>query len=53
MQDITKQNNNQREVSFQALSVDEGQRLTGVFAWLIEKDKKQNPALYQLNNSKK
>lgn len=51
MQDISKQNNKQKKVSFQELSVDERQRLVGAFAWLIEQDKKQNPALYQRNNS--
>ena len=52
MQDISKQNNKQKKVCFQKLSVDEKQRLVGAFAWLIEQDKKQNPALYQRNNNK-
>lgn len=52
MQDISKQINKQEKVDFQTLSIDEKQRLVGAFAWLIEQDKKQNPALYQRNNSK-
>jgi len=30
------------------LSIDDKQKLVGAFAWLIQEDKKQNPALYQL-----
>jgi len=29
------------------LSLEDRQKLISVFAWLIEEDKKQNPALYQ------
>lgn len=29
------------------LSLEDKQKLVSVFAWLIEEDKKQNPALYQ------
>ena len=51
MQDITKQNNKPK-INFQSFSVEEKQRLVGAFVWLIEQDKKQNPALYKLNNKK-
>lgn len=52
MQDINRQNNIRKKVIFQELSFDEKQRLVGAFVWLIEQDKKQNPALYQRNNNK-
>lgn len=29
------------------LPLEDKQRLVGAFVWLIEQDKKQNPALYQ------
>ncbi len=34
------------------LSLEEKQRLVGAFAWLLQEDKKQNPALYQLKKEK-
>jgi|GEM_PF-1133160 len=49
MQEFNKQKYKQEKVSFQELSFDERQRLVGSFVWLIEQDKKQNPALYQRN----
>ena len=49
MQEFSKQNNKQVKVSFQEFSPDEKQKLVGAFVWLIEQDKKQNPALYQRN----
>ena len=51
MQSIVKQKNKPK-INFKSFSVEEKQRLVGAFAWLIEQDKKQNPALYQLNNKK-
>ena len=47
MQESEEKVNEQKKVSFQELSFDEKQRLVGAFLWLIEQDKKQNPALYQ------
>lgn len=47
MQGSDEQANQQEKVSFQEFSFDEKQRLVGAFLWLIEQDKKQNPALYQ------
>ena len=35
-----------------SLKLEDKQKLVAVFAWLLEEDKKQNPALYQLNNKK-
>ena len=34
------------------LSLEDKQKLVGAFAWLIQEDKKQNPALYQLKKEK-
>ena len=34
------------------LSFEERERLVGPFVWLIQEDKKQNPALYQLKKEK-
>lgn len=31
-----------------SLSPEDKQRLVGAFVWLIQEDKKQNPALYKL-----
>jgi len=47
MQELNQQNNEKEKVSFQELSFDERQKLVGAFVWLVEQDKKQNPALYQ------
>ncbi len=30
------------------LTLEDRNKLVGVFAWLIKEDKKQNPALYQI-----
>jgi len=35
------------------LSIEDKQKLVGAFAWLIQEDKKQNPALYQYKKDKK
>lgn len=34
------------------LSLEDKQKLVGAFAWLMQEDKKQNPALYQLKKEK-
>ena len=52
MQDFNLQNNKKEKVSFQELSFDERQKLVGAFVWLVEQDKKQNPALYQRKSEK-
>ena len=33
-----------------SLSIEDRQKLVNVFTWLLEEDKKQNPALYKSNN---
>jgi len=50
---LEQQNNYQKEIDFKSLSLDEQQRLVGVFVWLATEDKKQNPEHYQRNNNKK
>jgi len=35
-----------------SLSIEDKQKLVNVFTWLLEEDKKQNPALYKTNNKK-
>jgi hypothetical protein len=46
------QDKEKQKVIYSELTFDEKQRLLGVFLWLIEQDKKQNPANYQLTKSK-
>ena len=50
MQDRETQKSTGNEIDFKSFSVNEQQKLVGVFVWLIEQDKKQNPANYQKNN---
>lgn len=38
--------------SVKDISLEDKQRLVDAFAWLIQEDKKQNPALYKLNQQK-
>jgi hypothetical protein len=41
---------NKKEIKkFENLSLKDKQNLVDAFAWLIQEDKKQNPALYKLN----
>ena len=48
MQEITNQQSPQAGFKMSDLSQDERDRLVGAFIWLIEEDKKQNPAFYQV-----
>ena len=38
-------------IKIDELPLEDQQRLVGAFVWLIEEDKEQNPALYQLNKT--
>lgn len=49
MWDINSQQSPQTGFKMSDLSQDERDRLVGAFIWLIEEDKKQNPAFYQIN----
>ena len=42
-----------KKINFQEFSKEEKQNLVGSFTWLIEQDKKQNPALYKLKTVEK
>lgn len=42
----------QDEVKIDNLSIEEKQKLVSIFVWLIEEDKKQNPANYDYKNNK-
>ena len=47
MQDIVVEKETQKSFKIDELPLEDKQRLVGAFVWLIEEDKKQNPALYQ------
>lgn len=51
---VSEQQDIPREpVQYEQFSLDERQRLVGTFVWLVEQDKKQNPAHYQTNKKEK
>ena len=39
-----------QQISLKGFSIENKHRLISAFVWLIEQDKKQNPAPYQRNN---
>lgn len=41
-----------KDLKLNTLPIEDKQKLVDVFAWLIQEDKKQNPALYKLSNNK-
>ncbi len=47
MQGTTQTQKQKIDFKIKELSLEEKNRLVGAFVWLIEEDKKQNPALYQ------
>jgi hypothetical protein len=49
MQGIVKAKKSEKRFKIDTLPLEDKQRLVDVFVWLIEEDKKQNPAFYQLN----
>ncbi len=51
MQDFVQEPKQQTGFRIESLSPEERGRLVGVFVWLLEEDKKQNPTAYQLKNS--
>ena len=52
MQDINQNKNKKNKINFQDFSIEQKMNLVGAFVWLIEQDKKQNPALYKLKTAK-
>ena len=47
MQEIVIPNEPMKIFKMDELPLEDKQRLVGAFVWLIEEDKKQNPAVYQ------
>lgn len=47
MQEVVSIKETKNSFKIDELSLEDKQRLVGAFVWLIEEDKKQNPALYQ------
>ncbi|HVY35655.1 MAG TPA: hypothetical protein VG982_00010 [Candidatus Paceibacterota bacterium] len=47
MQDIIRPKEATNSFQINELPLEDRQRLVDAFVWLIEEDKKQNPALYQ------
>jgi hypothetical protein len=52
MQENVSQNEPIKGFKIKDLSLEDKQRLVGAFVWLVEEDKKQNPANYQINREK-
>jgi hypothetical protein len=48
MQDTVSIQETKNSFKIDELPLEDKQRLVGAFVWLIEEDKKQNPALYQI-----
>jgi len=46
MQDAVERKEAIKSFKIDELPLEDKQRLVGAFVWLIEEDKKQNPALY-------
>jgi hypothetical protein len=51
MQEIVSLQETKKSFKIDELPLEDQQRLVGAFAWLIEEDKKQNPALYQIKKT--
>ncbi len=51
MQDIFSIKETKESFKIDELPLEDKQRLVGAFVWLIEEDKKQNPAFYQRNKT--
>lgn len=41
----------QNKLDIHNLNIEDRQKLMNSFAWLIQEDKKQNPAFYQINEA--
>lgn len=51
MQEIVSTKEVANSFKIDELPLEDKQRLVGAFVWLIEEDKKQNPALYQIKKN--
>ncbi len=52
MQEIVTEQKIISSSTIRNLSIEDKQKLVSAFAWLIEEDKKQNPAFYQTKKQK-
>lgn len=52
MQETITEQYEQKDVIFSELSSEDRLKLVNVFVWLIEEDKKQNPAIYQVKRNR-
>lgn len=52
MQEFVIGQESNKDFTIHDLPQEDKQKLVDVFAWLIQEDKKQNPALYQFNKQK-
>lgn len=50
MQEFVSEKELKKSFEIDKLSPEEKQNLVGVFAWLIQEDKKQNPEFYRIKN---
>jgi len=48
MQEIVTTKKSVKGLKINELSIEDKQKLVGAFVWLIQEDKKQNPALYEI-----
>lgn len=51
MQEVATTKETVKSFKIDELPLEDKQRLVGAFVWLIEEDKKQNPALYQIKKT--
>lgn len=52
MQEIVVEKKPKEGFKIDNLSLEDKQKLVGAFVWLIQEDKKQNPALYKIKKEK-
>jgi len=52
MQDIVSTKETTKSFKINNLPIEDKQKLVGVFAWLIQEDKKQNPEFYKIKKTK-
>ncbi len=50
MQVIINEDKSETGFKIQDLTIEDRQKLVGAFIWLLQEDKKQNPAPYQRKN---
>ncbi len=53
MQEVVIEQKSEKDFTINDLPLGDKQRLVDAFVWLIQEDKKQNPALYEINKQTK